>query len=176
MTDVRFAAVVHDGGEARDAMMWRVVQRLQEHGLNLSGLLTWRGKDPHGRLPMQIKDVRRGELFAISQALGPGSQACSLDPAALAQASAVLRLAQNEAADLVLVNRFGAMEASGRGFAAEMLALMSEGQALLTVVSAQYQQAWLAFTGTAGGLLPVEETAIVDWALAVYAASRSAQA
>lgn len=113
---------------------------------------------------MLISDIRDGRSFAISQALGPGSHACSLDPGALAQATSVLREALDERSDLVIVNRFGAVEAAGRGFASEMLALMSEGIPLLTLVSPQYQVDWQRFIGAPDCLLPLCEEALLSWA------------
>ncbi|MCY1390524.1 hypothetical protein D9M71_53450 [compost metagenome] len=164
MTVFPFAAVLHGGRDEGNELLWHFCKRLQLAGWRVRGLLTSRGKDPHGRLPMLVRDVHDGRSFAISQPLGPGSQACSLDPGGLAQASTVLRRALAEAPDLVLVNRFGAMEASGRGFAPEMLALMSEGIPLLTLVSPQYLADWQRFTGAEEAVLPCEESALLAWA------------
>ncbi|MBO3278202.1 DUF2478 domain-containing protein [Pseudomonas schmalbachii] len=167
MTSFPFAAVLHAGRGEGNELLWQFCKRLQLAGWRVRGLLTTRGKDPDGRLPMLIRDVHDGHSYAISQPLGPGSLACSLDPGGLAQASAVLRRSLAESPDLVLVNRFGAMEASGRGFAQEMLALMSEGIPLLTLVSPQYQADWQRFTGTPDAILPFEESALLDWANAL---------
>jgi len=147
MNDMPFAAVLHAGGGEGDALLLELARTLKRQGWRVRGLVSVRGKDPGGRLPMQIADLRDGRIFDISQALGPGSHACSLDPGGLAQASTVLREALSERPDLVLTNRFGVQEASGRGFAQEMLALMSEGIPLLTLVSPQYQADWQRFTG-----------------------------
>jgi len=167
MTTFSFAAVLHAGRNEGDEVLWRFCRHLQLAGWRVRGLLTSRGKDPQGRLPMLIRDVHAGDSFAISQSLGPGSQACSLDPGGLAQASTVLRRSLAESPDLVLVNRFGALEATGRGFAPEMLALMSEGIPLLTLVSPQYLADWQRFTGTQDAVLPCEHEALLAWAEAL---------
>lgn len=159
-----FAAALYQGSGSGDELFLRLVETLKRRQWQLLGLVTTRGKDPQGRLPMLISDIRDGRSFAISQALGPGSHACSLDPGALAQASGVLREALHERPDLVIVNRFGAVEAAGRGFASEMLALMSEGIPLLTLVSPQYQADWQRFVGTEDCLLPLSEEALLSWA------------
>lgn len=164
MTTPRFAAVLYEGHGSCDALMQAVVEHLKQSPLTVRGLQTWRGKDPEGRLPMLIQDIHTGEVYPISQALGSGSQSCSLNPGALANASAVLRAALADKPDLVIVNRFGNMEAKGQGFAAEMLAIMAEDIPVLTVTSHQYQQQWLAFTGEQGGLLPQSIDTILQWA------------
>jgi len=119
MNHFPFAAVLHAGNSEGDALIRQFCGQLQASGWKMRGLLPLRGKDPQGRLPMLISDIRDGRSFAISQALGPGSHACSLDPGALAQAGSVLREALDERPDLVIVNRFGAVEAAGRGFASD---------------------------------------------------------
>lgn len=161
------AAIVHEGGELGDRLLIQVLTRLHQQKLILRGLITWRGKDPEGKLPMLIRDIYRGELYPISQALGAGSASCSLDPGALSEASYVLRSALEDNPDLVLVNRFGAMEAKGKGFASDMLSLMAAGIPLLTVVSAQYQEAWKSFTGQEGQLLPLDADTIYHWAIRI---------
>lgn len=163
---IKAAAIVHDGGEAGDMLLVRVLTRLGQKKLSLRGLITWRGKDPEGKLPMLIRDIHTDILYPISQALGSGSRSCSLDPGALLNASHVLQKALHDKPDLVLVNRFGGMEAVGKGFASDMLNLLMAEIPLLTVVSRQYQEQWLAFTGHEGTLLPLDSDAIYHWALA----------
>lgn len=169
MSTPRFAAVLHEGHGTCDALMQQIVEYLKSGPLTVRGLQTWRGKDPKGRLPMLIQDIHTGDIYPISQALGAGSQSCSLNPAALAEASRVLRHALAEMPDLVIVNRFGNMEAKGRGFAADMLAIMAENIPVLTAVSEQYQQQWLEFTGFAGVLLPLNRNDILQWADQLHA-------
>ncbi|HAQ73535.1 MAG TPA: hypothetical protein DCR66_06085, partial [Pseudomonas sp.] len=85
MNHFPFAAVLHAGNSEGDALIRQFCAQLQASGWKVRGLLPLRGKDPQGRLPMLISDIRDGRSFAISQALGPGSHACSLDPGALAR-------------------------------------------------------------------------------------------
>jgi hypothetical protein len=108
-------------------------------------------------------DLAGGRRFPIMQDLGPGSRSCRVDPRGVAEASAVLREAADLGADLVLVNRFGKLEAHGGGLAAEMLAIMAAGIPLLTAVDDGNLVRWLDFTGGAGTLLPPERDALQDW-------------
>ncbi len=162
---IQAAAIVHDGGETGDMLLVRVLTRLRQQGFKLRGLITWRGKDPEGKLPMLIRDIHTDILYPISQELGSGSKSCSLDPGALLNASHVLQKALHDAPDLVLINRFGGMEACGRGFASDLLNLLMADIPVLTVVSQSYQEKWLEFTGHEGRLLPLDSEIIFDWAL-----------
>lgn len=167
-----FMAVVHAGDGEGDPLLRQLCTHLQTTGWRVRGLLPLRGKDPQRRLPMLIGDVRDGRAFAISQALGPGSLGCCLDPGALAHAGKVLREALHEQPDLVIVNRFGSAEASGQGYSSEMLALMSEGIPLLTLVSPKYQADWQRFVGRHDCLLPLRESALLAWTEALSGVAR----
>lgn len=87
-------------------------------------------------------------------------------------AAVVLHQAQDAQPDLAIVNRFGILEADGKGFVEEMLAFMSEGTPMLTVVSATYLNAWRSFTGGLAQELPPERAALCRWARTLPAAER----
>lgn len=112
---------------------------------------------------MTLADLDGNRCFPISQALGPGAGACSLDPAGVAEASVVLREALAARPDLAVANRFGVLEAAGSGFADEMLALMADGIPVLTVVASKFLAEWRAFTGDAAVELPPDPAALHAW-------------
>jgi uncharacterized protein (DUF4213/DUF364 family) len=74
-----------------------------------------------------------------------------------------LRQAVADRPDLLVVNRWGEQEANGRGFADEMLAAMSEGIPVLTLVDHRWLGAWQTFTGGAASLLPPSAAALHRW-------------
>ncbi len=101
--------------------------------------------------------------YPISQALGPAACGCNLDPRGIADASEVLRRAVREPAELALANRFGTLEAQGRGMADELLALMLAGIPLLIVVNTRYLAEWRDFTGGQALELPPNAAALQHW-------------
>lgn len=149
---------------AADALVAHCCQRLQRQGWRVAGLLQERAARPGGGKPaMLLHDIASGARICISQDLGPHSQACSLNPAALAQASAVLLQALGEGQDLVLTNRFGEQEACGAGFVGELVALAQAGVAVLTVAAQRHVPAWLHFTGGLGAQLAPTAAALDAW-------------
>ena len=96
---------------------------------------------------MTLVDVHGGREFRISQDLGAGSTCCRVDTAAVAEASSILREALNSETDLMVVNKFGKLEAQGLGLADEMLTAMAQGIPLLTSVEPQILERWREFTG-----------------------------
>lgn len=130
-------------GEAADALVRTVCHNLQQQGWRLGGLWQQHVPTAAGRKPpMQVVDLRTGQVFGISQDCGALSQGCCLDPGGVAQASVVLRQALADRVDLAVANRFGALEATGRGLADELAALACAGIPVLTVIARRHLAAW----------------------------------
>lgn len=157
-----FAALVHADHGTADALLADFAFALRAAGWRVSGLVQQfrGGTDKNASV---LVDLDEGTCFRLFQDLGPGAGSCSIDLGSLAAAGTVLRAAPGRRPDLVVVNRFGALEATGKGFADEMLAVMSEGIPLLTVVSDAYRFDWRHFTGGLGAELGASVEALGRW-------------
>ncbi|WP_017525924.1 DUF2478 domain-containing protein [Pusillimonas noertemannii] len=160
---IAVAAIVHEGKGSADGPMLEFVQRLQSRGRVVRGLVPGPQSDPHDCATRTVQDLEDGTVYPIGQSLGKESKACCLDPGALLKAGVVLRRAIETGADLIIVNRFGILEADGEGFSAEMLELMTRGYPVLTVVSPPYLDAWREFTGGLAIELPPDVDEILRW-------------
>ena len=160
---LRAAAVLADGATNLDTLLAEVVQRLKQAGRQVRGLLmTYPDGDTDCSGAMVMVDVHTGAEYLVSQPLGAGSTGCRADPQGFARASQVLRRAADEQPELVVVNRFGGLEAEGGGMRAELLDLMAREVPLLTAVSPRFSAAWQQFTGGAT-LLPADADAVERW-------------
>jgi nucleoside-triphosphatase THEP1 len=127
-----------------------------------------------GRCSVSLIDLAQGARYPISQELGKFSASCRVDPAGIAEASAVMRRAAAEGADLVIFNRFAGLEASGQGLAAEMLTIMAEGIPLLTTVPEKYFAAWQTFTGGLFTTLEPRLDVLENWFFGIFPAQQTA--
>lgn len=155
------AAVVYAERGSVDALLADLAGALKERGHRIRGLVQKTPTDAPDNV--LLVDLERGEAYPLFQNLGAGSTSCGLDTQGIAAASMVLRRALDEHPDLVVVNRFGALESTGAGFADEMLALMSEGIPLLTAVAEKNLASWRAFTGHLATELPPQREALEAW-------------
>lgn len=166
------AAILADGSCDVDALLAEVAQRQQAAGRRLNGLLMQpRGPDRSCDIDMVLRDLHSGAAYTVSQPRGTAGSGCRADPQGFARASQVLRRALDDAPDLVISNRFGGLEALGQGFRAELLALLAQGQPLLTAVAPKHLADWRAFVGGPAEL-PAKLPAIEAWIDAVLAARR----
>ena len=157
------AAMVYINHGEGDTLLADFAFYLRDQGWRVNGLIQRPIPDAQHEKRMELIDVDSGQRFSLFQNLGTDSHACSVNTNSVAAASTSLRTAITQKVDLVVVNRFGALEAKGGGFSLEMLALMSESIPLLTLVSAQYLDDWRHFTGDAGVELPLQRGALEFW-------------
>lgn len=166
MVTATAAAILDDGSADVDELLAAAVDRHRKLGRQVRGLLM---TFPEGRAgcvqPMVMVDVATGQTYTVSQDLGSGATGCRADLQGFARASRVLHMALDDA-ELVVCNRFGNLEADGKGFAAELLALLAAGIPLLTAVASRHRERWLEFSGGAA-LLPAEPQAIEAWLAAL---------
>lgn len=115
-----------------------------------------------------LRSIARGTLYPIFQDLGPGAEACHLkEEGALAAATAVERDIV-AGCDLVLLSKFGKLEAAGRGLTEAFTAARTADLPLLTSVSPAFESAWKAFAAPVFDILPPEVDLIETWWCAVH--------
>lgn len=156
-----------------DRLLDSFVREQQAAGWHIGGLLQ-EACPGNGACAYRLRDLQNGDYYLISQDLGPHSTACRIDLGALADAAQVMRRLADNRADLAVFNRFAKLEAYGRGFASEMLALMQTDMAVLTIVPEEYLPAWREFTGGLAAELEAEPAALADWFAGVTAGRRPA--
>lgn len=155
------AIVTRSSGEANH-LIADFAARQRAAGRRIRGLLQELYNCDTG-CQIALVDLDDGTRYPITQDLGSGSTSCGLDPARIAEAGVVMRRIVAEGADLAVFNRFSGLEAEGGGFAAEMLALMSQGQPVLTIVPEKHLADWRHFTGGLACELPPDATALETW-------------
>jgi hypothetical protein len=157
------AAIEHDGRVDVDELLADFARQQRGAGRQVLGLvMRHRDRGAACQASMLLTDIDTGDEYLVSQPLGADSSACRADPQGFAQASRVLRDAADRQPDLVICNRFGALEAENGGFVAELLALMERGIPVLTAVGPRYQDAWQRFVGAAARL-PAQPEAWAAW-------------
>lgn len=111
-----------------------------------------------------LEDLASGQCHVISQPLGAGARGCRLDPQALAAVAGPLPASLDAGPALLILNRFGKGESEGQGFRAAIEDACMRGIPVLTAVREAYVEAWEAFAGDLGLLLPPDREAVTGWA------------
>lgn len=107
-----------------------------------------------------LVDARRYPIF---QDLGPSSTACSLDPGGIVTACEAVRRDVVAGCDLLVLSKFGKLEAERSGLAAAFAAGVEAQIPILTSVAPKFDAQWIAFANPMFVILPAERWAIEHW-------------
>lgn len=164
MTSVmgKVAAVVGADSETIRLLLAAAVEGRRASGARVVGLLA----ESHG-IPDRscgagiLRDIVSGKPFPMYFETPPQGTSCHLDPSGLETAGGAL-LDQIAASDLVVLSKFGKLEAMGGGLVAAFEAAIGAGIPVLTSVSEKHREAWERFAPEAA-CLGADESAIQAW-------------
>ena len=112
---MKLAYVTVQGRGRTDDFLAEVVRSFEDEGLRLAGTVRVKPADPSGHpCDMDLRILPDGPGFRISQPLGPMAKGCRLDGGVIEAIAAEVE-ARMAGADLLIVNKFGKLEAQGRG-------------------------------------------------------------
>lgn len=158
------AAVIYGPDDDCDSLLADVAHGWLARGHSLAGVVQVNAGAGCTEVDMELEVLGSGRRISICQDLGAGSiGACRLDPVGLAEAAAAVRQAIGQTVDVVLINKFGRMEAEGGGLIAEIGAAVAAGLPLVVGVPRRFTEAWDAFAGGMDVKLACNRAAIDGW-------------
>lgn len=149
-------------GETAQAMLAEAAESWRAAGARVAGLIA----EAHA-LPGRdcaagfLRDIATGERYPVYLEVQPRDTSCHLDGAGMAAAAAALR-AQVAASDVVILSKFGKLEAAGEGLLPAFKAALEAGRPVLTTVSGRHREAWADFAPEMEILEP-RAGALADW-------------
>lgn len=163
---MRLAHVVTRGGAA-DPLLAELAEALMARGVRLCGTVQMNPPNPERaqKCHMDLRLLPDGPILRISEDRGDGARGCRLDTSVLQQAVAAAGQRLDRGADLVIVNKFGKMEAEGQGFRDTIGRALGLGVPCLLAVNALNLPAYEAFTDGLSEPLLADPDALLDWAL-----------
>lgn len=108
-----------------------------------------------------LQDIVSGDQFQIYLDEQPPDTTCDLDAGGVEAACASL-MEQIETGDLLILSKFGKLEAEGRGLFPVFETAIAEGVPVVTTVSPKHRAAWRAFAPDAA-TLDAEKSTLAGW-------------
>lgn len=161
-TDV--AAIVYEPEDDPDSLISTFASDLQRSGNRVVGLLqlSSRAVATSGDMPVVALPV--GNVSHIKHRRAEdASGCCSLNGEQVSRIQQDLAKAIDVGADLVIINRFGKMEMSGRGLLAEICMAVSVEVPVLVAVPERRFEAWNRFCGGMGVRLRCSRQQLDHW-------------
>jgi hypothetical protein len=122
-----------------------------------------------------LRTLATGARYSIFHDPGPSAAACHLDGSGAGAAAIAVQRDIETGCDLVLLNKFGKLEADGNGLAVAFRATLAAGLPLLTSVSPAQEEAWRRFAERDFTILPAIPTEIDHWRRAIFGARQGGQ-
>ncbi len=166
MSDSLIGALVYADGVYPDRVIARAIEPLREGGVALAGALQLESTNLRDRHPCDIvlQDLSTGEVTAIAEHRGQEARGCRLDVGLLTDlAESVGSSLRLEQPRLLVVNKFGKIEADGGGLRGAIAEAVGMGIPVLVGVPARNLDRWRAFAGSLAVELPVDPSAIAGW-------------
>ncbi|HZZ90039.1 MAG TPA: DUF2478 domain-containing protein [Caulobacteraceae bacterium] len=110
-----------------------------------------------------LRSLSDGRRFQMMQDLGPGAAACRLDSDGVVSACEAVLQGIAAGCGLVVLNKFGKIEASRSGLAQAFAGALERGLPILTSVAPKFTDAWDRFAAPYYVVLPPELGAIEAW-------------
>ncbi|WP_246534459.1 DUF2478 domain-containing protein [Aliiroseovarius lamellibrachiae] len=162
---MKIARVTSQKQGETDRLLSALVARLQAKGVALAGIvkdLSHESSFENG-CDMKVQVLPKGPVIQITQNLGAGSDACRLDPSAIAEAVTRVEGGTLEGAALFILNKFGPEEVAGRGFVSAIGRAVQLGIPVLVGVSGASCASFDAFAGGLAEELPDDPNALDAW-------------
>ena len=153
------AALVFGRPDEPDRLLAEFVQDLVARGYRVVGLIQTRLADGGAAVTV----LPTGETIALAPRRGACSPASRPDPCDLAAAAARIDALIPTGADLVIINRFGKLEAEGTGLVDEIARALSFDIPVLVAVPEFRFSAWLSYCGGMGVKLPCRNGSLQSW-------------
>ena len=155
-------AVVHGPSETVQSLFAAISEHWRSAGVKVVGVVA----EPHG-LPDRscaagiMRVIPSGEAFPIYLASAPAATSCHLDAGGVDAACASV-LDHLRDADVVVLSKFGKLEAEGSGLWPAFAASLAAGRPVMTSVSAKHEDAWRALVPHATAV-EANEAALAAW-------------
>ena len=138
---------------------------MQAQGVRLSGIVKVEDEAPEAdcACDMSVRVLPDGEVIPITQDLGKGSDACKLNPSAIAHAVAQVEAQPLDDVQMFILNKFGPEEARGRGFCNAIAAALAADIPVLVGVGGPSREAFDSFVDNLAEDLSPNANTIRDW-------------
>ena len=116
-----------------------------------------------GQETVVLRDLKSGARYSLKQDLGSGAGGCSPDTAGVAAACFAVESAIEEGCDLVVLSKFGRLEAGRGGLIDAFYAAIAAGTPILTSVAPSATQVWYEVAGPLAILVKPDYGAVESW-------------
>jgi hypothetical protein len=137
-------AIVYTDGAAAGRLISDIGYRLRDAGVAVAGLVQYSDGTPN--CDMEVEELASRIILALSEDPDQQGTGCRLDPAALTEAAALVSASLRKRPQLVILNKFGTLEAEGGGLRDAIGDAIQLGIPVIAGVPHRHIESWRAFS------------------------------
>ena len=141
------AALVYDEQAYPDDILRQTVDRCRTRGFRLAGVVQHRSREAGHRCDMLLEDIATGRHASIFAGRGRGAKGCQMNGDAMLEVVSRIERGLKENPELLMLNKFGKVEAEGAGMRDLIAQAISMGIPVLIGVPARNLHAWREYAG-----------------------------
>jgi len=157
-----FAAIAYEADDDPDRLLSDFAEELRRSGYRVAGAIQ-HGAHASGGSPLGAVILPREEVVDLGHHRNDDAPGCGIDTERLAGIARVITTAIEEGVDLVIVNRFGKLEAQGRGLIQLIKRAVDADIPVVTAVPQRRFAAWVKYSNGMSVRLPCRRTALDAW-------------
>lgn len=141
-----------------------IVENCRRRGLRAAGVLQHPVcSDTAGHCDVALEELTTGLRTDLFEDRGPGARGCRLDVAALAEVNAQVARSLDIDPELLILNKFGKVEAEGRGLLDLVAIAVDRGIPVVIGVPMRNLEAWRNFAGDMSAEFSSDSSEVTDW-------------
>lgn len=159
-------AIVYSDGLAADRFISNLGYKIRDAGIAVAGIVQHNKfiRD-RTKCDMEVEELASGIILQLSEDRGKEARGCRLDRGALSEAAALLSASLENEPELVILNKFGKLEAEGRGLRDTLADAVQLGVPIVVGVPYRNIEQWRAFTVGLAEECPIGSSRLHEWLL-----------
>lgn len=159
-------AVVYSDGLAADRFISDLGYKIRDAGIAVAGIVQHnKFICDRTKCDMEVEELASGTVLQLSEDRGKEARGCRLDRGALSEAAALISASLENEPELVILNKFGKLEAEGRGLRDTLSDAVQLGVPIVVGVPYRNIEQWRAFTEGLAEECPIGSSRLHEWLL-----------
>lgn len=157
-------ALVYADGAAACRTISELGYRLRDTGAVVAGIVAYHAtREGTPRCDMEIEELSSRIILQLADDQTPQPAGCRVDPAAMQDAAALISAAFQKCPELLIVNKFGQLEADGGGLADVITEAIDLGIPVIVGVPERHVARWREFTGGLAEEAMIDSPRVQQW-------------
>ncbi|MFC0239231.1 DUF2478 domain-containing protein [Rhodopseudomonas telluris] len=157
-------ALVYSDGAAACRTISELGYRLRDTGVAVAGIVAYHAtSEGTPRCDMEIEELTSRIILQLADDQTPQPTDCRVDPAAMQDAAALISAAFQKCPELLIVNKFGRLEADGGGLADVITEAVDLGIPVMVGVPERHVARWREFTNGLAEEAMIDSPRVQQW-------------